>query len=163
MSERERLASASYRVALVALLATVIFSAITAFLSYRSLRTSQAQLTVDQQPMAIVDCFFPRGLDERTTVSVNHYAKPQVGGLYFRGYSVPPLHAYVDCKVHNYGRYPLMDLSFILDVTFSRNARPGASVSGLARLRARYQSKVYQQGRLRTSLLKMTTRAIKLQ
>src|ERR1700728_2985237 len=121
MSERERAAWASYKVALGALLATVVFSALTAYLSYRSLQTSQAQLTVDQQPMVIVDCSFP-GKSRQADYfdSLNHYGKREVLSGAFRGYNVQPLHSFSDCKVHNYGRYPLMDLDFVLDVLFSR-------------------------------------------
>ena len=137
MSERERVAWASYRVALGVLLTTVAFSAITALLSYRSLTTAQGQLTVDQQPMVIVDCSFPgKSRQADYFVSLNHYSKPQVLSGAFRGYNVQPLHSFSDCKVHNYGRYPLMDLDFVLDVLFSRDVRPGVSVPMLPRLRA---------------------------
>jgi hypothetical protein len=114
---------ASYRIARYTLFATAFFSALAAFLSYCSLQIAQRQLTIDQQPMAVVDCSFPERsakadyvafLDRATIYGVVFAVGPS-----FKIEQVSPYMSYSDCQVRNYGKYPLMDLSFDLDVNLS--------------------------------------------
>jgi hypothetical protein len=128
VNESERAAWAAYRVALAALIVTIVFSGLGAILSFFSLRTAQTQLAIDRQPMAVVDCTFPqKGARPDYVVSLNRGRNPLpiMTTAWLGAYTVPDYTSAADCRVQNYGKYPLINLTFVLDVGFSRVITPG--------------------------------------
>jgi hypothetical protein len=79
--------------------------------------------------MVLTYCTFPlKGVEADYIVSLNSYSREAVETHeWFKAYNVPRWHSYADCKVQNFGRYPLIDLLYVLDVDFLRVGRTGAS------------------------------------
>lgn len=117
MRRSERVAWASFWVATAAFLVSSV-------VCYFGLQTARQQLTIDQQPMAVVYC----SSSPQKTLSPDYivwlklqwFRFPVAPTPWFGKYPAPPFTAYTDCLVQNYGKYPLMTLTFVLDVDFWR-------------------------------------------
>jgi hypothetical protein len=89
---------------------------------------ARQQLTIDQQPMAVVYCTFPRKApspDYVVSLNLQRPRFPILTAAWFGVYTVPAFTQYTDCRIQNYGKYPLMNLTLVLDVDFSRVTAPG--------------------------------------